>query len=93
MVYLVLSIVCVPGAILTGLAVVLTVIEIAEFSRIPNPYDLLDLGLSALTAFLAYSFVSSAREANRRLKQLAGDPASNVRPMPVSFLESIFGLK
>ena len=92
-VYLVLSFICVPAAILAGLAILFTIINMVEPTRGPTPYELVDLGVSSGVIILAYSFVSSAREASRRLKQLVEDPSSNVRPMPVSFLESIFKLK
>ena len=80
-------------AILAGFAILFAIIELIESAKIPAPYDLVDLGLSSIMIFLAYSFVSSAKEAARRLKQLVDDPSSNVRPMPVSFLELIFNLR
>ena len=92
-VYLVLSIIFVPAAILVGFTILLTIVDMVESTGIPTPYELVDLGLGSVMMFLAYSFVSSAREASRRLKQLVDDPSSNVRPMPVSFLESIFNIK
>ena len=92
-VYLLLSVVCVPAAIFAGFSIIFSVIDMAESAVVPSPYDLVDFGLSVIAIYLACSFVSSAKEASRRLKKLVDDPSSNVHPMPVSFLESIFNLK
>mgnify|MGYP001802907237 FL=1 len=43
----------------------------------------------AMTILLAISLTRSLRECNRRLRILREDPDANVRPMPVSFLESV----
>ena len=45
--------------------------------------------LQAMTILLAISLVRSLIECNRRLRILREDPDANVRPMPVSFLESV----
>jgi len=89
----VLSIIFVPFAILAGLGIVFSAVEVIQSSRIPSTSEIFDLGLSVVAIFLAYSFVASVKEANRRLKQLIDEPSSNVHPMPVSFLESFFNLK
>jgi len=92
-VYILLSAIFVPGAVLATFWFVFLALDVAEGRVALRIGTLIEAALCVVEFLLAYSFVSSAREAARRLRRLAENPDADVRPMPVSFLETLFNLR
>ena len=91
--YVVASVIFVPSGIFSGSNLYFLVTAGLESTEAINIYTIFEAAIDAAVIYLAYSFVSSAREATRRIRKLAEDPSSNVRTMPVSFLEIIFNMR
>lgn len=92
-VYLLLSIILLPGAVFCVINLFLLISHMLEWREFFGLVLLAEFLFSLVVICIFVSFVRSAREAKRRLKQLELDPSSKVRPMPVSFLESFFQLR
>jgi len=86
------SIIFLPTALI-GLAYFIGgVIELFSPPGGPREFGVFSFILGVVCLGAEYSAVSSAIEAQRRLKRLREDPTRNIHPMPAGFLTSFFSI-